>query len=323
MSTGGPSQPASADAWVAAVHAGENDFEPLGAALVVAEDRVLTCAHVVMPGGTLREPLWVAFPKAGDCPRRRVASVTAAYSMPVRDLAVLTLAEPVPAGIGPAPLRCPKGQDMVSRRWWAFGFPAGDPLGDSADGQVGASLSYGWVRLDTGSPGVGKSAILGRIVTTADAAIRASLPAADTEVRATVGSVSCAVHAKGKTAQEVAQEIARAASAKLPEQPDDLAPALRDATWLPMRSPACNSAAAIARATPTTTTHLPGRWPRGSPRYRGRTSSSPGSSPGHTACTTRRPPILGNSISVPRWTRRWPATCNHSAPRPVWPQRIC
>ena len=81
----------------------------------------------------------------------------------------------------------------------------------------------------TGSPGVGKSAVLGRIVTTADPGIRASLPPGDEAVRASLGSVSCAVHAKGKTALEVAEEIARAASAALPGEPDDLAPAIRDA----------------------------------------------------------------------------------------------
>ncbi|POM22762.1 WD domain, G-beta repeat [Actinomadura rubteroloni] len=79
----------------------------------------------------------------------------------------------------------------------------------------------------TGSPGVGKSAVLGRIVTTADSVLRAELPADDKGVRATPGTVQCAVHAKGKTALEVAAEIARAASAPLPERPDDLAPAVR------------------------------------------------------------------------------------------------
>ena len=59
--------------------------------------------------------------------------------------------------------------------------------------------------------------------------IRAKLPASDTAVRAEVGSVSCAVHAKGKTALEVAEEIARAASAGLPEDPKDVAPAVRTA----------------------------------------------------------------------------------------------
>jgi hypothetical protein len=43
----------------------------------------------------------------------------------------------------------------------------------------------------TGSPGVGKSAVLGRIVTTADPGIRASLPADDQAVLAEIGSVSC------------------------------------------------------------------------------------------------------------------------------------
>jgi WD40 repeat protein len=81
----------------------------------------------------------------------------------------------------------------------------------------------------TGSPGVGKSAVLGRIITTADASIRALLPPGDQAVRASTGSVSCAVHAKGKSALDVAEEIARAASAALPERPEDLAPAIREA----------------------------------------------------------------------------------------------
>jgi WD40 repeat protein len=81
----------------------------------------------------------------------------------------------------------------------------------------------------TGSPGVGKSAVLGRVVTTADPGIRAELPAGDDSVRAVEGSVACAVHAKGKTALNVAREIARAASARLPSRPLDLAPAVRAA----------------------------------------------------------------------------------------------
>jgi WD40 repeat protein len=85
------------------------------------------------------------------------------------------------------------------------------------------------VLLVTGSPGVGKSAVLGRIVTTADPGLRVELPAADPAVRATPGSVACAVHAKGKTALEVATEIARAASAALPDRLDDLVPAVREA----------------------------------------------------------------------------------------------
>jgi len=80
----------------------------------------------------------------------------------------------------------------------------------------------------TGSPGVGKSAVLGRIVTTADKGVRAALPKDDRNVRAPVGCVSCAVHMKGKTALDVAVEIARAASVRMPRTVDDLVPALRE-----------------------------------------------------------------------------------------------
>ncbi|WP_345548971.1 hypothetical protein [Streptomyces lannensis] len=79
----------------------------------------------------------------------------------------------------------------------------------------------------TGSPGVGKSAILGRIVTTADAGVVAALPKHDVAVRAPVGSVACAVHAKGMTAVEVARDIARAASAPMCDTVSDLVPSLR------------------------------------------------------------------------------------------------
>jgi WD40 repeat protein len=75
----------------------------------------------------------------------------------------------------------------------------------------------------TGSPGVGKSAVLGRVVTSADTRIAAILPPHDDAVRSPVGSVACAVHAKSKTALDVAVEIARAASAPLPQQTGDLA----------------------------------------------------------------------------------------------------
>ncbi|MFE1771575.1 trypsin-like peptidase domain-containing protein [Streptomyces sp. NPDC059008] len=85
------------------------------------------------------------------------------------------------------------------------------------------------VLLVTGSPGVGKSAVLGRVVTSADPGIAASLPADDDALRAPLGSVSCAVHAKGKTALEVAAEIATAASASPPERASDLSSVLRTA----------------------------------------------------------------------------------------------
>ena len=81
----------------------------------------------------------------------------------------------------------------------------------------------------TGSPGAGKSAVLGRIVTTADSGVRAALPTGDIGVWASPGSVSCAVHAKGKTALDVAKEIARAARASPPGEAADLAAKVQDA----------------------------------------------------------------------------------------------
>ena len=354
----GPVRPPT-ETWIAAVHTSEDDFAPLGGAVVLDEGRVLTCAHVVMSGNAAYGELWIAFPKAEGCPRRRVAAAVLMSVPPVRDLAVLTLDEPVPAGVEAARLRCPQPGDLVGRSWWAYGFPGQDPVGNSADGIVGEALTYGWIRLDsrsryfvepgfsgaalwspdyeavvgivgqahsngdaraitlhqadldfpnlklgsltswaaeaagemalsqwgwtlgrdpegvrhwrprargvsvdsergwrfrgrtaaltriaswldrrtpdrrvlvvTGSPGVGKSAVLGRIVTTADIVFRTSLPQSDEAVRASPGSLGCAVHAKGKTALEIAKEIARAASAAMPTEPDDLAPAIRGA----------------------------------------------------------------------------------------------
>ncbi|AGL15248.1 trypsin-like peptidase domain-containing protein [Actinoplanes sp. N902-109] len=91
-----------------------------------------------------------------------------------------------------------------------------------------APVPTGRTLVITGSPGVGKSAVLGRVVTTADATVRSLRAADDIAETATVGSVSCAVHAKGKTALEVAVEIARAAAVALPAaDPADLVPALR------------------------------------------------------------------------------------------------
>jgi hypothetical protein len=144
MSTDDPSYPLD-DGWIAAVHASEDDFTPLGTALVIDTQRVLTCAHLVHSGPGGPRQLWVAFPKADPAAvqRVRVASIVTAENTRVADLAVLVLAEAIPASISPAPLRCPKPADLVGRRWWAFGFANGDPMGNSADGVVGASLGYG------------------------------------------------------------------------------------------------------------------------------------------------------------------------------------
>lgn len=78
----------------------------------------------------------------------------------------------------------------------------------------------------TGTPGVGKSATLGRIVTTSYKPWAAMLPEEDTAVRAEPGSVDCAVHAKGKKATEVANEILAKCGGESVKRPEDFAGAM-------------------------------------------------------------------------------------------------
>ncbi|MDX2917056.1 AAA family ATPase [Streptomyces sp. NE06-03C] len=355
-----PTRPAN-DSWVAAVHRTEADDFSLGSAFVLDSHRVITCAHVVHSAADAGDPLWVAFPKAEESAPARILVQEILLPPPdlqrIQDAAVLRLSEPVPTALVPR-LRCPVPTDMVNRDWWAFGFPGGEVLGNSAAGLIGEALGYGWVRLDThsrypvksgfsgsalwspeydavigmvgqasgegdaralslwqidrifpaerivdltawkveaagesalaswgwslrddpeagrhwrprargvsietekgfrfrgrtaalntitnwisspptrkalvitGSPGVGKSAVLGRIVTTADQEISDQLPVNDSAARAPIGSISCAVHAKGKTALDVATEIAAAASAAIPEDIEYLPERLREA----------------------------------------------------------------------------------------------
>jgi hypothetical protein len=147
-----------ADAWIAAIHATQDDLEPKGSGIVLDELRILTCHHVVRN----LEEKWVAFPKARGAAsliRRPVERVVLpdAYGDArdafgdVRDLAILVLAEPVPAGVTAAALSFVEPAGLVGKRWWAFGFPA-DALGSAAAGQLGDALGYGWVRLLRESP---------------------------------------------------------------------------------------------------------------------------------------------------------------------------
>ncbi|GFJ93162.1 trypsin-like peptidase domain-containing protein [Phytohabitans rumicis] len=362
----------AADPWTLAVHREEVGFTPIGAAVAISQRQALTCAHVVLDWfddperRQLIEPLWVSFPKVTSAwkLRRRVRRVEFdADDAQIADVAVLHLADDMPAGVEPARVKFLDPAVLAGRRWWAFGFPASSRRnGSEATGTVGPRLAHGWVRLDTdspypvekgfsggglwlpdydavaaivgqadsagarpgdgqaltlaqadvfvpgaklrvlagwaaadagaaamaawgwrldedaeagrhwrprgrgvmsdlergyrfqgrtaaldrivswldrsvpdqralvvtGSPGVGKSAVLGRIVTTADARLRLELPDNDTGVVATVGSVGCAVHVKGKTALEVATEIARAAGVALPAEVEQLAPAIHE-----------------------------------------------------------------------------------------------
>ncbi|MFJ8826064.1 trypsin-like peptidase domain-containing protein [Streptomyces sp. NPDC102467] len=135
-----------------AIHQGA-DLRPLGSGFVIDSRRVITCAHVVHDGGRVCKELWVAFPKAEELMhlRLRVEEVVAppVQEQDLHDVAVLVLEDDV-AMEYVAPLRRPAARDLVDSSWWSFGFPDGR-LGNSAAGNVGEALAYGWVRLDTES----------------------------------------------------------------------------------------------------------------------------------------------------------------------------
>lgn len=79
----------------------------------------------------------------------------------------------------------------------------------------------------TGSPGVGKSAVLARVVTTSHEPWACALPQDDTAVRAAPGSVSCAIHAKNKTALDIAQIMIETAGGKSINELDEFTIELR------------------------------------------------------------------------------------------------
>ncbi|MFB7608137.1 trypsin-like peptidase domain-containing protein [Streptomyces gardneri] len=136
-----------------AIHHAKDETRPLGSGFLIDSRRVLTCAHVVHTGGQVRDDLWVAFPKAEELMhlRLRVERVVAPplARQDVQDVAVLVLEEEIASEYA-AQLRRPAAGDLVDTSWWSFGFPDG-VLGNSAAGNVGEALGYGWVRLDTES----------------------------------------------------------------------------------------------------------------------------------------------------------------------------
>ncbi|GAB3842985.1 NACHT and WD repeat domain-containing protein [Dactylosporangium cerinum] len=161
--------PAS-DPWTLAVYRNETGSAPIGTAVAVSARMAVTCAHVVLDGfdepggGRLVAPLWVSFPRAASALgwkiRRLVVRVEYDVDDPqIADVAVLHLAEDMPAAIEPARLKLLEPEVLAGSegrpglRWWAFGFPASSRrTGNEASGTVGARLAYGWVRLDTDSP---------------------------------------------------------------------------------------------------------------------------------------------------------------------------
>lgn len=73
------------------------------------------------------------------------------------------------------------------------------------------------VLIVTGMPGAGKSAVLSRIVTTANSRHSQHVAIPDGEFAAQDASVSCAIHARGKKVIEIMAEVAAAASLEAPQ----------------------------------------------------------------------------------------------------------
>src|ERR1700678_4834199 len=126
MSTDGQVKPEDY-AWVAAIHTSRDDGDPIGTGIVLDDRRILTCAHVIKNA----EECWVAFPhaRAAYAARRAVDRDRDARrdaAAQGEDLAILTLAQSIPAGVTHAPLRYPEPEALTGRPWWAFGFPEGE-----------------------------------------------------------------------------------------------------------------------------------------------------------------------------------------------------
>ncbi|WP_265565541.1 trypsin-like peptidase domain-containing protein [Streptomyces hygroscopicus] len=115
----------------------------VGAGFLVAEDVVVTCAHVVTaagtgPGGTLR----LAFPHAPGTPRPQGRVLSEPWRDPAaEDVAVIRLTEG-PTGVTPLPLGSAEGRR--GHRVRSFGFPAQAPSGGHHGyGSVGDLLPAG------------------------------------------------------------------------------------------------------------------------------------------------------------------------------------
>ncbi|MBN1173789.1 MAG: trypsin-like peptidase domain-containing protein, partial [Micromonosporaceae bacterium] len=131
-----------------AIYAPGND-KPAGSGVLIDEQRVLTCDHVVAKFRNDLRGARVAFRKANLVPTLWLAIAGISDHDPESDVAVVVLSEAVT--VTPAPLLCPEPEHLLDQLWWAFGFPTGFPKGNDAHGRVGAVLADGYVRLDTDS----------------------------------------------------------------------------------------------------------------------------------------------------------------------------
>jgi hypothetical protein len=136
------------------MHQTENDHDPIGACVIVDFQRALTVSHLLFrAAGPLKE-VFIAFPRADEAwgVRRRAEVSTFCGPNGVEDVAMLQLERPIPDGVQPAPILCAQPRMLLDTRWWAFGFPDGDPLGAPVAGRFqGEELGHGWLPMVAGS----------------------------------------------------------------------------------------------------------------------------------------------------------------------------
>ncbi|WP_344750251.1 trypsin-like serine peptidase [Streptosporangium vulgare] len=131
----------------------------MGAGVLIDDDRVLTCAHVILAGHRPTDRLWVTFPRANRPAHRYGASVAARTSggsgtgaragTPSGDLTVLVLAESPSPEVVTAPVRLDEVDDLVGRRWSAAGLPDAKGRSVIVKGVMDAALAHGSVTLTT------------------------------------------------------------------------------------------------------------------------------------------------------------------------------
>ncbi|MFF8673072.1 trypsin-like peptidase domain-containing protein [Streptomyces sp. NPDC015242] len=130
------------------------DGEPVGAAFLLDEDVLCTCAHVVAEpdGSRPLQPVVVDFPLlAGAEAGPRVAAVVESWR-PEDDIAHLRLQTTVD-GTEPLPLTDGSAGEW-NRDIRAFGFPPGVPRGVNATGTVRGRQRADLIQLDLTAPGV-------------------------------------------------------------------------------------------------------------------------------------------------------------------------
>ncbi|NER83855.1 MAG: trypsin-like peptidase domain-containing protein, partial [Leptolyngbya sp. SIO1D8] len=108
-----------------------NGSKILGAGILVAEQYVLTCAHVLTRTTTAPDAVTLDFPFNAT---EQKLTGTVEYWNPERDLAGVRLLDAAPADTTPLPLQ--PSSNYVNGRFRVYGFPEKHPVGGWALGRV-------------------------------------------------------------------------------------------------------------------------------------------------------------------------------------------